>query len=66
MPRLCSLNVGLPRESIWNSRTVRTAIWMLPVEGRRMVRKLNIDGDAQLSRTTFSIFRSTYTGSTMR
>jgi ferredoxin-NADP reductase/MOSC domain-containing protein YiiM len=47
MTRLVSLNVGLPREVTWNGRTVRTAIWKLPVEGRRMVRKLNIDGDGQ-------------------
>src|SRR5215475_14304632 len=47
MAQLLSLNVGLPREIAWNGKTVRTAIWKLPVEGRRMVRKLNIDGDAQ-------------------
>ena len=47
MPRLLSLNTGLPREVTWNGRTVRTAIWKFPVEGRRPVRKLNIDGDAQ-------------------
>ncbi len=47
MPRLLSVNVGLPQDVIWNGKTVRTAIWKLPVEGRRMVRKLNIDGDAQ-------------------
>src|SRR5215475_4061157 len=47
MARLISLNVGLPREVTWNGRTVRTAIWKFPVEGRRPVRKLNIDGDAQ-------------------
>src|SRR5215468_7230850 len=47
MPRLLSLNVGLPRQVTWNDRTVRTAIWKVPVEGRRPVRKLNIDGDAQ-------------------
>jgi ferredoxin-NADP reductase/MOSC domain-containing protein YiiM len=47
MARLLSLNVGLPREVQWNGRTVRTAVWKFPVEGRRMVRKLNIDGDAQ-------------------
>jgi ferredoxin-NADP reductase/MOSC domain-containing protein YiiM len=47
MARLLSLNVGLPGEVTWNGKTVRTAIWKLPVEGRRMVRKLNIDGDAQ-------------------
>lgn len=47
MARVLSLNVGLPRDITWNGRTVRTAIWKFPVEGRRMVRKLNIDGDAQ-------------------
>ncbi len=47
MARLLSLNVGLPRDITWNGKTVRTAIWKCPVEGRRMVRKLNIDGDAQ-------------------
>ena len=47
MARLLSLNVGLPRDITWNGRNVRTAIWKFPVEGRRVVRKLNIDGDAQ-------------------
>jgi hypothetical protein len=47
MPRLLSVNVGLPRDVTWNSKTVRTAIWKSPVEGRRMARKLDIDGDAQ-------------------
>src|SRR5215471_13974568 len=47
MARLLSLNVGLPRDINWNGRTVRTAIWKFPVDGQRMVRKLNIDGDAQ-------------------
>lgn len=47
MARLLSLNVGLPREVTWNGRTVRTSIWKLPVEGRRVVRKMNIDGDGQ-------------------
>src|SRR5215468_11461436 len=47
MARLLSLNVSLPRDITWNGKIVRTAIWKFPVEGRRMVRKLNIDGDAQ-------------------
>src|SRR5215467_13433574 len=47
MAQLLSLNVDLPREIKWNGQTVRTAIWKLPVTGRRAVRKLNIDGDAQ-------------------
>ena len=47
MPRLLSVNVGLPRDVTWNGKTVRTAVWKSPVNGRRMVRKLDIDGDAQ-------------------
>jgi ferredoxin-NADP reductase/MOSC domain-containing protein YiiM len=47
MPRLLSVNVGLPRDVTWNGKTVRTSVWKLPVDGRRMVRKLDIDGDAQ-------------------
>jgi ferredoxin-NADP reductase/MOSC domain-containing protein YiiM len=47
MPRLLSVNVGLPREVTWNGKTVRTAVWKTPIDGRRLVRKLNIDGDAQ-------------------
>ena len=47
MPKLLSVNVGLPRDVTWNGKTVRTAVWKSPVTGRRMVRKLDIDGDAQ-------------------
>jgi ferredoxin-NADP reductase/MOSC domain-containing protein YiiM/ferredoxin len=47
MPRLLSVNIGLPRDVTWNGKTVRTAVWKSPVTGRRMVRKLDIDGDAQ-------------------
>jgi ferredoxin-NADP reductase/MOSC domain-containing protein YiiM len=47
MHRLLSVNVGLPRDVTWNGKTVRTAVWKSPVTGRRMVRKLDIDGDAQ-------------------
>ena len=47
MPKLLSVNVGIPRDVTWNGKTVRTAIWKSPVEGRRMVRRLDIDGDAQ-------------------
>jgi ferredoxin-NADP reductase/MOSC domain-containing protein YiiM len=47
MPKLLSVNVGLPRDVTWNGKTVRTSVWKSPVEGRRMVRKLDIDGDAQ-------------------
>ncbi|MGH3171883.1 MAG: MOSC domain-containing protein [Trebonia sp.] len=47
MPSLLSVNVGLPRDVPWQGRTVRTGIWKTPVDGPRMVRKLNIDGDGQ-------------------
>src|SRR6202035_4695302 len=47
MGRLLSVNVGLPRDVTWQGRTVHTAIWKTPVEGRRMVRRLNIEGDGQ-------------------
>jgi ferredoxin-NADP reductase/MOSC domain-containing protein YiiM/ferredoxin len=47
MPRLLSVNVGLPRDVTWNGKTVRTSVWKSPVDGRRTVRKLDIDGDAQ-------------------
>jgi ferredoxin-NADP reductase/MOSC domain-containing protein YiiM len=45
--RLLSVNVGLPREVEWQGRTIRTGIWKEPVEGRQMVRRLNVDGDGQ-------------------
>src|SRR6476469_4693043 len=47
MSRLLSVNVGLPQDVMWEGKTVRTSVWKTPVEGRRMVRKLNIVGDAQ-------------------
>jgi ferredoxin-NADP reductase/MOSC domain-containing protein YiiM len=47
MGRLLSVNVGLPQDITWQGRTVHTAIWKMPVKGRRMVRRLNIDGDGQ-------------------
>jgi MOSC domain-containing protein YiiM len=47
MPRLLSLNVGLPRDIEWQGKIVHTAVWKAPAEGRRMVSRLNIDGDGQ-------------------
>jgi len=47
MARLLSVNVGLPRDVSWQGRTVHTAVWKSPVEGPRMARRLNIDGDGQ-------------------
>ncbi|HEY7122037.1 MAG TPA: MOSC and FAD-binding oxidoreductase domain-containing protein [Solirubrobacterales bacterium] len=45
--RLLSVNVGQPRDVSWQGKTVRTAIWKEPVDGARMVRKINVDGDDQ-------------------
>jgi ferredoxin-NADP reductase/MOSC domain-containing protein YiiM len=47
MAILLSVNVGLPKDVGWNGRTVHTGIWKGSVEGPRMVRRLNIDGDGQ-------------------
>jgi ferredoxin-NADP reductase/MOSC domain-containing protein YiiM len=47
MARLLSVNVGRPREIAWRGKTVYTSVWKRPVEGRPLVRRLNIDGDAQ-------------------
>jgi ferredoxin-NADP reductase/MOSC domain-containing protein YiiM/ferredoxin len=45
--KLLSVNVGLPQDVTWQGKTVRTAVWKHPVDGPRMVRKTNIDGDRQ-------------------
>jgi ferredoxin-NADP reductase/MOSC domain-containing protein YiiM len=47
MARLISVNVGLPRDIAWEGRTVHTGIWKSPVQGRCVVRRLNLDGDGQ-------------------
>ena len=48
--RLVSVNVGGPRDVAWQGKTVRTAIWKEAVDGPRMVRRINIDGDDQADR----------------
>ncbi len=47
MATVVSVNVGLPRDVEWKSRTVFTGAWKEPVSGPRMVRRLNVDGDGQ-------------------
>jgi MOSC domain-containing protein YiiM/ferredoxin-NADP reductase len=47
MASLLSVNVGMPKDVTWQGRTVHTGIWKHSVEGPRMVRRLNIDGDGQ-------------------
>src|SRR3954449_2448884 len=44
---LVSVNVGLPADVPWQGLIVHTGIWNSPVDGPRMVRRLNIDGDGQ-------------------
>src|SRR5271163_2892598 len=47
MPRLLSVNVGLPRDVVWKERTVHTGVWKNPVTGRCRVGRLNLEGDGQ-------------------
>jgi len=37
----------MPQDVAWHGQTVHTAVWKQPVEGPRLVRRLNIDGDGQ-------------------
>jgi MOSC domain-containing protein YiiM len=45
--KVVSVNVGLPREVVWEGKTISTAIFKQPVAGRVAVRWLNLDGDRQ-------------------
>src|SRR3954447_2255553 len=45
--RLLSVNVGLPGEVSYRGRAVKTGIFKTPVEGRVMLRTLNLEGDGQ-------------------
>jgi ferredoxin-NADP reductase/MOSC domain-containing protein YiiM len=47
MATLVSVNVGMPQDVPWQERTVRTGAWKSPVQGPRMVRRLNVEGDGQ-------------------
>ncbi len=47
MASLLSVNVGMPKNVPWKGKTVYTGIWKAPVDGARMVRRLNVDGDGQ-------------------
>lgn len=49
--KLISVNVGLPRDVVWNGRVVTTGIFKEPVHARVAVRKLNLDGDRQADLT---------------
>ena len=45
--KIISVNVGMPRLAMWHGQTVSTGIFKKPVEGRVMLRRLNLDGDRQ-------------------
>jgi MOSC domain-containing protein YiiM len=45
--RIISINCGLPREVMWHGRSVNTAIYKQPVEGRVAMHRLNLEGDRQ-------------------
>jgi MOSC domain-containing protein YiiM len=49
--RVVSVNVGRPRLVDTGRRSVRTAIWKRPVEGRVPVRGVNLAGDDQADRS---------------
>ena len=49
--KLVSVNTGLPREVTWHGRAITTSIYKQPVEGRVVLRKLNLDGDRQADLT---------------
>lgn len=48
---LVSVNVGLPREVVAKGKRVRTGIFKEPVDGRVLLRTLNLDGDRQADLT---------------
>jgi MOSC domain-containing protein YiiM len=45
--KIVSLNVGLPRRVLHYDREVMTGIFKSPVDGPRMLYRLNLDGDRQ-------------------
>jgi MOSC domain-containing protein YiiM len=49
--KIISVNVSRPRLVRWNGQTVSTGIYKVPVAGRVMLRRLNLDGDRQADLT---------------
>src|SRR5918995_4058016 len=47
---LVSVNIGRSRQVRWHDRTVTTAIWKQPVDGRVRAVDVNLDGDDQADR----------------
>src|SRR2546429_550889 len=48
---ILSVNVGLPKEVIWQGKLVTTGIFKTRVNAPVMVRRLNLDGDGQADLT---------------
>ena len=51
MPKILSVNVSLPKEIDFEGQEVITGIFKEPIEGRIMLRTLNLDGDKQADLT---------------
>jgi MOSC domain-containing protein YiiM len=49
--KLVSVNVGLPRQVVWNGETVTTGIFKTPIQGHVLMRTLNLEGDQQADLT---------------
>lgn len=49
--RIVSVNVGMPREVVWQGMTVQTGIFKEPVAGPVTINKLNLAGDQQADLT---------------
>jgi MOSC domain-containing protein YiiM len=49
--KLISLNVALPRLTVYNGATINTGIFKQPVSGPAQLRTLNLDGDRQADLT---------------
>ncbi|BBO71441.1 molybdenum cofactor biosynthesis protein [Desulfosarcina alkanivorans] len=58
---LVSVNVGMPKTVEHLGRKVSTGIFKSPVDGRVMVRKLNVDGDGQADLTVHGgVYKAVY------
>ena len=59
--KIVSLQVGRPRLVVWNGQPVSTGIYKTPVEGRVMLRTLNLDGDRQADLTVHGgVYKAAY------
>src|SRR6478672_5341657 len=61
MKKLISVNVSPPKDIEYKGRVVRTGIFKEPVQGRVMLRALNLDGDGQADLDNHGgLFRAAY------